>query len=102
MARFETETLSTKKNLTHLMDLPGRSIDQAHHHRQLAKLILDMDSSVSETYGQQEGAAYHGYFGCTCDHPLIPAQPVRRPRAGPAAAGPPGQRQVLAAPARGP
>ena len=47
MARFETETLSTKKNLTHLMDLPGRSIDQAHHHRQLAKLILDMDSSVS-------------------------------------------------------
>jgi hypothetical protein len=98
MARFETETLSTKKNLKHLMDLPGRWIDRAHHHRQLAKLILDMDSSVSETYGQQGGAAYHGHFGCTCYHPLIPVQPVRRPGAGPAAAGPPGQRQVLAAP----
>jgi hypothetical protein len=47
MAHFETETLSTKKNLKHLMDLSGRWIDQPHHHRQLAKLILDMDSSVS-------------------------------------------------------
>src|ERR1700736_4433149 len=30
MARFETETLSTKENLKHLMDLPGQWIDQAH------------------------------------------------------------------------
>lgn len=29
-----------------------------------------MDSSVSETYGQQEGTAYNGHFGCTCYHPL--------------------------------
>ena len=57
MARFETETHSTKDNLEFLMDLSGRWIDQAHHHRQLTKLILDMDSSVSETYGHQEGTA---------------------------------------------
>jgi hypothetical protein len=31
------------------MDLPGPWIDQAHQHRELTKLILDMDSSVSET-----------------------------------------------------
>src|SRR6516165_3923190 len=55
MARFETETLSTKENLKHLMDLSGQWIDQAHQHRKLNKLILDMDSSVSETYGHQEG-----------------------------------------------
>jgi hypothetical protein len=30
-----------------------------------------MDSSVSETYGQQEGTAYNGHFGCTCYHPLF-------------------------------
>jgi hypothetical protein len=71
MARFETETLSTKENLMHLMDLSGKWIDQAHHHRKLAKLILDMDSSVSETYGHQEGTAYNGYFACTCYHPLF-------------------------------
>src|SRR5438270_3592820 len=71
MARFETETLSTKENLKHLMDLSGQWIDQANQHRKLAKLILDMDSSVSETYGQQEGSAYNGYFACTCYHPLF-------------------------------
>jgi len=71
MARFETETLSTKDNLKFLMDLSGEWIDQAHHHRKLTKLILDMDSSVSETYGHQEGTAYNGHFGCTCYHPLF-------------------------------
>jgi Transposase DDE domain group 1 len=69
MARFETETLSSKENLKHLIDLSGKWIDQAHRHRKLTKLILDMDSSVSETYGHQEGAAYNGYFACMCYHP---------------------------------
>jgi hypothetical protein len=71
MARFETETLSTRENLKHLMDLPGQWIDQAHQHRKLTKLILDLDSSVSETYGHQQGSAYNGHFGCTCYHPLF-------------------------------
>jgi hypothetical protein len=71
MARFETETLSRKENLKHLIDLSGKWIEQAHCHRKLPKLILDMDSSVSETYGHQEGAAYNGYFACLCYHPLF-------------------------------
>ena len=71
MARFETETLSTKDNLKYLMDCSGQWIDQAHQHRKLTKLILDMDSSVSETYGHQEGSAYNGHFDCTCYHPLF-------------------------------
>jgi len=71
MARFETETLSRKENLKHLIDLSGKWIDRAHRHRQLTKLILDMDSSVSETYGHQQGTAYNGYFACTCYHPLF-------------------------------
>ena len=37
----------------------------------MRELILDMDSSVSETYGEQEGTAYNGHFGCTCYHPLF-------------------------------
>jgi hypothetical protein len=71
MARFETETLSTRENLNHLTDLSGQWIDRAHQHRKLTKLVLDMDSSVSETYGHQEGTAYNGYFACTCYHPLF-------------------------------
>ena len=57
MARFETETLSTQENLKRLTDLPGTWIDQARRHRKVTKLILDMDSSVSETYGHQQGMA---------------------------------------------
>jgi hypothetical protein len=71
VARFETESLTTRDHLNRLMDLSGRWIDRAHRHRRLTKLVPDMDSSVSETYGRQQGAAYHGHFGCTCYHPLF-------------------------------
>ena len=35
------------------------------------RIILDMDSSESPVYGEQEGSAYNGHFGCTCFHPLF-------------------------------
>jgi hypothetical protein len=71
-ARFETETLSTTENLKHLMDLSGQWIDQTQPQRKFTKLILDLDSAVSETYGHQQGTACNGHFGCTCYHPLFP------------------------------
>jgi hypothetical protein len=71
VGRFETETLSTQRNLTALMNLSGQWIDQAHGRRPLKELILDMDSSVSETYGRQQGTAYNGHFECVCYHPLF-------------------------------
>ena len=71
VGRFETETLSTTRNLTALMNLSGQWIDQVHQRRPLKQLILDMDSSVSETYGQQQGTAYNGHFECVCYHPLF-------------------------------
>jgi hypothetical protein len=39
--------------------------------RPIDRIVLDLDSSVSETHGQQEGSAYNGYFECTCYHPLF-------------------------------
>ncbi len=71
MGRFETEILTTRKNLKSLMDLPGMWIDRVGQHRSFDKLILDLDSSVSETYGRQEGSAYNGHFACNCYHPLF-------------------------------
>jgi hypothetical protein len=72
MSRFETEILTQPKNLEFLMNLPGVWIDRVHRRKPLMKnIILDMDSSVSPTYGQQEGSAYNGYFECTCYHPLF-------------------------------
>src|SRR2546422_332664 len=34
-------------------------------------IVLDMDSSESPTYGEQESSAYNGHFRCTCYHPLF-------------------------------
>jgi hypothetical protein len=69
VGRFETETLSTKSNLTALMDLSGHWIDKVHQRQPMKQLILDLDSSLSETFGKQEGTAYNGYFECVCYHP---------------------------------
>jgi hypothetical protein len=51
------------------MNLSGQWIDKVHRRQPFKELILDMDSSGSETYGEQEGLAYNGHFSCTCYHP---------------------------------
>lgn len=71
MGRFETEVLTEKANLAALADLSGTWIDTVHARRPSSVVVLDMDSSVSPTYGEQEGTAYNGHFGCTCYHPLF-------------------------------
>lgn len=71
MGRFETEFLGTDDNLAALAALSGAWIDRVHDRRPPKKVVLDMDSSVSPTYGDQEGTAYNGHFGCTCYHPLF-------------------------------
>jgi len=71
MSRFETEILAQRENLTFLMNLPGVWVDRVHKGRPPKQIILDMDSLVSPTYGQQEGSAYNGYFECACYHPLF-------------------------------
>jgi hypothetical protein len=71
MGRFETEGLTQGANLSALTDLSGRWIDRVHARRPVKGIVLDLDSSVSPTYGEQEGSAYNGHFGCTCYHPLF-------------------------------
>ncbi len=71
MGRFETEVLTQPKNLSALMALSGTWIDAVRQRKPVREIILDMDSSVSETYGEQEGSAYNGHFACTCYHPLF-------------------------------
>jgi len=71
MGRFETKWLSRPENLAALADLPGQWIDKVRRRRGPKTVILDMDSSESPTYGEQEGSAYNGHFACTCYHPLF-------------------------------
>ncbi len=71
MGRFETDVLTQPGNLKVLTDLSGQWIDGLRQRKPGDRIILDMDSSVSETHGHQEGSAYNGHFECACYHPLF-------------------------------
>ncbi|SDT99316.1 transposase [Stappia sp. ES.058] len=71
MGRFETTMLTQPKNLAALEDLPGRWIDAVHDRQPPKVVTLDMDSSESPMHGDQEGAAWNGYFQSKCLHPLF-------------------------------
>jgi hypothetical protein len=71
MGRFETEWLAAEANLAALADLSGAWIDRVHGRRPPDGIILDLDSSESPTWGEQEGSAWNGHFRCTCYHPLF-------------------------------
>ena len=65
------DVVESAENLAALVDLPGQWIDKVHHRHPPKRIILDMDSSESPTYGEQEGSACNGHFGCTRAHSLF-------------------------------
>ena len=69
IGRFETVWLARDDNLAALTDLSGAWIDRARSGSRT--IVLDIDSSVSPTHGEQEGSRYNGHFGCTCYRPLF-------------------------------
>ena len=71
MGRFETQWLATEINLSALTDLSGQWIDLVHSRRLPRGIVLDMDSSVSPTHGEQEMSVWNGHYACTCYHPLF-------------------------------
>src|SRR3982074_3724816 len=71
IGRFETQWLASDKNLLALADLSGQWIDRVHARRPPRGIVLDMDSSVSPTHGEQENSVWNGHYACTCYHPLF-------------------------------
>ena len=71
LSRFETEVLATRENLRGLDQLNAQWVDRAVARTKHRRIILDMDSSESPVYGEQEGAAYNGHFETVCYHPLF-------------------------------
>jgi hypothetical protein len=71
MGRFETKWLAAEKALSALADLSGQWIDRVHDRRPPRGILLDMDSSVSPTHGEQEHSVWNGHYDCTCYHPLF-------------------------------
>src|ERR1700740_985972 len=60
-------TFIPRANFSALADLSGRWIDAVHGQG----VVLDMDSSVSPTHGEQEMSVWNGHYECTCYHPLF-------------------------------
>jgi len=71
LSRFETEVLITEENRKGLEQLNEVWVDRAMTRTRYQRVILDMDSSESPVYGEQEGAAYNGHFQSVCYHPLF-------------------------------
>jgi Transposase DDE domain group 1 len=71
MGRFETHWLAAETNLSALADLSGRWINLVHSRRPPRGIVLDMDSSVSPTHGEQEMSVWNGHYECICYHPLF-------------------------------
>lgn len=71
VGRFETQWLAAETNLSALTDLSGRWIDLVHARRPPRGIVLDMDSSVSPTHGEQENSVWNGHYAYTCYHPLF-------------------------------
>ena len=68
---FDTDLLAREENLTGLARLNRELVAQAEGVSSPYRLVLDMDSSESPVYGEQEQSAYNGYFGSVCYHPLF-------------------------------
>ena len=55
MGRFETGLLARDVNVEALTNMSGAWINRVHDRRPPKMIILDMDSSVGPTHGEQEG-----------------------------------------------
>src|ERR1019366_3605895 len=54
MGRFETEVLTQPDNLGSLVSLSGQWIDRIAQRRPMTAVMLDMDSTLSQTFGSKE------------------------------------------------
>jgi hypothetical protein len=68
---FETDLLAREENLSGLARLNRELVAQAEGVGSPHRVVLDMDSSESPVYGEQEQSAYNGHFESTCYHPLL-------------------------------
>jgi len=71
VGRFEKEILLEGNNLGKLDEIIEKWIEKIDSIRGIKKIVLDMDSSESPVYGEQEESSYNGHFGLKCYHPLF-------------------------------
>ena len=68
---FETDLLALEENFAGLARLNRELVTRVEGVGSPHRAGLDMDSSESPVYGEQEQSAYNGYFESVCYHPLF-------------------------------
>src|SRR5208337_2784409 len=71
LCRFENKILATREGLKTIENALSRSADTLLRRRNKRRLIIDVDSTEDPVHGNQEGAAFNGYFQQVCYHPVF-------------------------------
>jgi len=71
VGRFEKEILLGGDNLGNLDEILKQWTEKVDSVRGMKEIIMDIDSSESPVYGEQEGSSYNGHFLSRCYHPLL-------------------------------
>src|SRR5690625_598411 len=69
LSRFYTRF--DKDSLEHLNNANQELLDKIHAFRKAQVLFIDVDSTHSDTFGNQESSSYNSYYGTTGFHPLV-------------------------------
>ena len=62
---------STEKNLAELNNLIQALVTLFHESQVTQEMVLDLDSTHSDTFGNQESTDYNVHYGTTGYHPLL-------------------------------
>ncbi|WP_035210353.1 transposase, partial [Mesobacillus boroniphilus] len=60
-----------RRSIEELNQANQELIDRVHQFRDSKAVIFDLDSTHSDTYGNQESAAYNAHYGTVGFHPLV-------------------------------
>jgi len=71
LSRLENDILGNAVGLEALDGALTRATDALLKRKNKKRLIIDLDSTVDQAHGKQEGVAYNGHFAKNCFHPLF-------------------------------
>ncbi len=71
LSRLENDILGNAESLKALDEAILRSADALIKKKWKYRFIMDVDSTVDPTHGNQEGSKYNGHFRSECFHPIF-------------------------------
>lgn len=69
LSRFYTRF--NEESIAHLNQANQELLDKIHAFRRSQTLFIDLDSTHSDTYGNQESSSYNAHYGTMGFHPIV-------------------------------